>query len=145
MPGTAQRIDPHITSRFHVEIDGIAEAIFKECSGLEAQTEVMDYEEGGVNDHIHKLPGRTKFSNINLKRGVTDSNVLWEWYLDVIQGQIERKNMSIVLFDLQNSEVKRWNFERAYPIKWSGPGFKSEDNAVAIESLEIVHEGMTLG
>jgi len=142
---TAERIDPQITCQFHVEIDGIAEAAFMECSGLEVETEVLDFEEGGVNDRVHKLPGRTKFTNVSLKKGVTDSNELWEWYLKVTQGKVERKNMSIVLCDAQKVEVKRWNFERAYPIKWVGPGLKSEENAVAIEALDIVHEGMSLG
>ncbi len=142
---TGERVDPQISCQFHVEIDGIAEATFRECSGLEAQTEVMDYEEGGVNDHVHKLPGRTKFTNVSLKRGVTDSNALWEWYEKVIQGRIERKNISIILFDARSTEVKRWNFERAYPTKWSGPGLKSEENAVAIESMELTHEGMSVG
>jgi phage tail-like protein len=144
MPETGRRIDPFINSRFHVEIQGIQEAFFRECSGLEAETEVLSYEEGGVNDHPHKLPGRTKFPNVSLKRGMTDSKALWEWYSKVIDGKIERKNVSIVLYDQQGSEVKRWSFERAYPTKWVGPGIKSDENAVAIETLEMVHEGMKL-
>ncbi|MBL7208499.1 MAG: phage tail protein [Dehalococcoidia bacterium] len=145
MPETAKRVDPYITCRFHVEIDGIEEAAFGECSGLEAETEVLTYEQGGVNDHPDKLPGRTKFTNVSLKRGVTDSNALWEWYSKVIQGKVERKSFSIILYDPKGSEVKRWSFERAYPVKWSGPGLKSEENTVAIESLELTHEGMNLG
>jgi phage tail-like protein len=144
MPETGRRVDPYITSRFHVEIQGIQEAFFRECSGLEAETEVLSYEEGGMNDHPHKLPGRTKFPNVTLKRGMTDSKALWEWYSKVIDGKIERKNVSIVLYDQQGSEVKRWSFERAYPTKWVGPGIKSDENAVAIETLELVHEGMKL-
>lgn len=145
MPETARRLDPYINCRFHVEIEGVQEAFFRECSGLEAETEVLSYEEGGVNDHPHKLPGRTKFPNVSLKRGVTDSGALWEWYLKVVQGKIERKNISIVLYASEGSEVKRWSFERAYPIKWSGPGLSSEENAVAIETLELAHEGMKVG
>jgi phage tail-like protein len=144
MPETGRRIDPYINSRFHVEIQGIQEAFFRECSGLEAETEVLSYEEGGMNDHPHKLPGRTKFPNVSLKRGMTDSKTLWEWYSKVIDGKIERKNVSIVLYDQQGSEVKRWSFERAYPTKWVGPGIKSDENAIAIETLEMVHEGMKL-
>ena len=75
---------------------------------------------------------------------MTDSKTLWEWYSKVIDGKIERKNVSIVLYDQQGSEVKRWSFERAYPTKWVGPGIKSDENAVAIETLELVHEGMKL-
>lgn len=144
MPETGRRVDPYITSLFHVEIEGIDEAFFRECQGLEAETEVLSYEEGGVNDHPHKLPGRTKFPNVSLKRGVTDSSALWKWYSDVVQGKIERKNVSIVLYDTEASEVKRWSFDRAYPVKWVGPGLKAEENAVAVETLELVHEGMKL-
>jgi phage tail-like protein len=144
MPETAQRTDPYITSRFHVEIEGIDEAVFKECSGLEAETEIMSYEEGGVNDRPHKLPVRTKFPNLSLKRGVTDSSSLWDWYVKTVQGNIERKHMSVVLYDQAGSQVKRWSFERAYPVKWTGSGLKADENAIGIETLEIVHEGMTL-
>lgn len=145
MPATARRVDPYITCYFHVEIEGIAEAFFRECSGLEAEIEVLAYEQGGVNDHVEKLPGRIKFPNVVLKRGVTDSKTLWEWFSKGVQGKIERKNVSIILYDSKGSEVKRWSFERAYPTKWSGPGLKSDENAVAIETLEIAHEGMKLG
>lgn len=144
MPETGRRVDPYINSRFHVEIDGIQEAFFRECSGLEAETEVLSYEEGGMNDHPHKLPGRTKFPNVSLKRGLTTSKALWEWYSKVIDGNIARKNISIVLYDQQGSEVKRWSFGRAYPTKWVGPGIRSDENAVAVETLELVHEGMQL-
>jgi len=144
MPETARRTDPFINSRFHIEIEGINEAVFRECAGLEAETEILSYEEGGVNDHPHKLPGRTKFPNVSLKRGVTDSNALWEWYIKVIQGKLERKNVSIILYDQVGAEVKRWSFERAYPTKWVGPGLKADENVVAIETLELAHDGMRL-
>ncbi|OGO14515.1 MAG: phage tail protein [Chloroflexi bacterium RBG_16_48_7] len=138
------RVDPYVTCQFHIEIDGIAEAIFKECSGLEYETEVLSFEEGGVNDRVHKLPGRTKYSNLTLKKGMTQSPELWDWYSKVVKGKIERKNMSVVLYETMKGEVKRWNFESAYPIKWSGPTLKADESAISIETLEIVHEGMTL-
>jgi len=141
---TGTRVDPYVTYLFHVEIDGIAEAVFKECSGLEYETEVLSFEEGGVNDRVHKLPGRTKFSNLTLKKGMTQSSELWDWYMKVVQGKPERRNMSVVLFDPSQGEVKRWSFESAYPIKWSGPSLKAEESAIGIETLEIAHEGMTL-
>jgi phage tail-like protein len=145
MPAIARRDDPFITCLFHVEIEGIQEAFFRECGGLQAETEVFSYEEGGVNDHPHKLPGRTKFPNVSLKRGITNSSALWEWYTKVIQGKIERKNLSIVLYNSKGEEVKRWSFERAYPIKWTGSELKSDENSVAVETLELTHEGMKLG
>jgi len=145
MPETAKRVDPYITCYFSVEIEGIQEAFFRECSGLESEIEVLPYEEGGVNDHPHKLPGRAKFPNVTLKRGVTDSKDLWEWFSKGIQGQIKRKTVHIILCDAKGEEVRRWTFEGAYPIKWSGPSLNANENAVAIETLELAHEGMELG
>ena len=149
MPATARRVDPYITCYFKVEIKGIQEAFFRECSGLEGEIEVLSYEEGGVNDHPHKLPGRAKSPNVVLKRGMTDSNDLWQWFSDVTKGvtkgKIERRTVEIVLCDAKGSEVRRWTFYGAYPIKWTGPSLNSTENAVAIETLELAHEGMEGG
>src|SRR4030042_5308146 len=139
--GLGNTIDPYITCMFHVEIEGIEEAVFQGCSGLEAETEVMSFEEGGVNDRPHKLPGRTRFSNVSLKRVITESSALWDWYNKVMHGLVERKNMSIILYDAKANEVKRWSFDPAYPVKWSGPGLNANENTMGIETLEITHEG----
>lgn len=144
MPRTGERVDPYLTSKFHVEIQGIEQAAFRECSGLQVETEVFEYEEGGLNEYVHRLPGRTKVSNVTLKQGVTDSRELWDWYRDVVQGKIERKNFSVVQYDLKGNEVMRWTFVDAYPVKWSGPGFKADENAITIETLELAHRGMDL-
>jgi phage tail-like protein len=145
MPETARRVDPYITCYFGVEIDGIEEAVFRECSGLESEIEVLSYEEGGVNDHPHKLPGRAKFPNVILKRGVTDSKDLWEWFSGGIKGKIERKTVHIILCNAKGEEVRRWTFDGAYPIKWTGPSLNANENTLAIETLELAHEGMELG
>jgi phage tail-like protein len=141
-PGSS--VDPYITCLFHVEIEGIEEAVFQECTGLEAETEVMSFEEGGVNDRPHKLPGRTRFPNVSLKRGITESSALWDWYSKVMHGMVERKNMSVILYDTKANEVKRWSFDRAYPVKWSGSNLNANENLMGVETLEIVHEGMLL-
>ena len=142
MPGTGQRVDPLATLRFHVEITGIEEAAFSECSGLQAETEIFPYEEGGLNSTVHQLPGRSKFSNVTLKRGITNSNELWDWYHNVITGAVERKNVSIILYSCDYNEVMRWNLIDAFPVKWVGPNFVSSDNDVAVETLELAHEGI---
>lgn len=145
MAETGSRVDPYVTCYFSVEVEGIQEALFRECSGLEGEIEVFPYEEGGVNDHQHKLPGRAKFPNVVLKRGVTESKVLWEWFSSGLQGEIKRKTVHIVLCNAKGEEVRRWTFEGAYPVKWSGPSLNSNENAVAIETLELAHEGMLPG
>ena len=89
-----------------------------------------------------KLPGLTKYSNIVLRRGVTDDRELYDWHRRIVQGDIERKNGSVVLLDRRGQEVARWNFFRAWPSKWDGPDLNAEGSDVAIETLELAHEGV---
>ncbi len=133
---------PYLNFKFHVEIEGLIVAGFSEASGLQVETESEDYQEGGVNDHVHKLPKISKQSNISLKRGITDSDVLWNWHQDVVNGKIKRKNGRIILFDFQGNEKWRWTFEEAFPVRWSGPDFRADGSVVAVESLELVHHGI---
>jgi len=142
MAETGKRVDPLTTFSFFVEVEKIQQAAFSEFSGIQAEVEVFAYEEGGCNDYVHKLPGRTKFSNITLKRGLAETDDLWLWFQDVINGAVTRKNVSVVLYDAAHKEAKRWNFTRAYPVKWVGPAFKAGENAISIETLELAHEGM---
>ena len=139
---TGKRIDPFMNFNFLVEIDGITRASFKECSGLDASTEAVDYREGGDNSGVRKLPGKTTYSDITLKWGMTDSDELWSWRKSVIDGKIERKNGSIILLDAQGNEKIRWNFVAAWPSKWEGPTLDASANDVALETLTLVHEGL---
>jgi phage tail-like protein len=136
--------DPYLNYNFLVELDGIARAAFQECSGFDATTDVIEHREGGENTTPRKLPGMTKYSNIQLKYGLTDDAELYEWHRRIIRGEIERKNGSIVLLDRSGQEVARWNFFRAWPAKWVGPSLNAEGNDVAIETLELAHEGVEL-
>ena len=137
----ASRDDPYVGAHFFVEIDGVDHGGFTECTGLNVETEVTDYPEGGNNGFIHKLAGRTKFSNVTLKWGVTDSADLWDWYQAVSRGQIKRKDVSVVLYNSLQEEVRRWNLRDAFPVKWAGPAFNATAPAVAIETLELAHHG----
>ena len=148
---TAQRVDPFATCKFHVEIGEIKEAAFSECSGLEMATDVFEYQEGGLNEYSHKLPGRTKLSNVTLKRGFAKSNELYKWYLemeqDLLQGKsITRKQVTITLYSTSvQKELMRWTLQDAFPVKWIGPAFKAGEDATAIEILEFAHHGITPG
>src|SRR5262245_52571609 len=106
-------------SRFLIEARGITEGLFSECSGLQAETEIFEWEEGGLNEYRHRLPGRVKYTNLVLKRGVALKD-LWEWYLDTARGTITRKQLSIVLYSYQGEPEMRWNIDGALPIKWVG-------------------------
>jgi phage tail-like protein len=138
------RIDPFTTHSFSIEIGHIQHALFSEFSGLQAEVDVFPYPEGGCNDYVHKLPGRTKeSSNITLKRGVAYTDELWLWFEDVMNGSVTRKSVSVILYHAAHIPVKRWNFSNAFPVKWVGPAFKAGENAISIETLELAHEGMS--
>lgn len=137
---TGKRVDPYRNFSFLVEIDGITQAGFSDCSGFGASTDPMEYREGGDTKTVRKLPGLTKYTNITLKWGLTDSKELYNWYRDVVNGKIERKSGSIILLDLEGNEKVRWNFFDAWPTKWDGPDFTAKGNDVAIETLELAHE-----
>jgi phage tail-like protein len=144
MAQTGQRVDPFRNFNFLVELDGIAQASFTDCSGLSTTTEVIENREGGDNVTVRKLPGKTSYDNISLKWGLTSSTELWDWRQQIIDGKVVRKNGSIVVFDLDNStEVARWNFVRAWPTKWEGPTFSAKGNDIAIDTLVLAHEGLT--
>lgn len=137
---TGTRTDPYRGFNFLVEIDGITQAGFQEVSGLDANTDAVDYREGTDPNHVRKLTGLNTFSPITLKRGITDSDELWKWRQTVIDGKTQRRNGSIVLRDENGTDKIRWNFSEAWPSKWSGPAFNSTSTAIAIETLEITHE-----
>lgn len=145
MAPAGERTDPHLSFNFLVEIDALSRAAFQECSGLESNIEVVEYSEGGEITP-KKLPGRTKYSNIVLKRGVTNDRDLFDWYLRWAKGEADpvkdRVTGSIILLDRLGQEKVRWNFENAWPVKWEGPTFNAAGNDVAIETLEIAHEGI---
>lgn len=142
---TEKKIDPLMSFRFLVEIDGITTAHASEVSGLQIETETEPYEEGGVNDFVHQLPKRTKYQRITLKRGITERDELWGWYQEVISGQFKRKNGAIILMDITGQEKWRWNFQEAYPVKWTGPDLKADSNTVAFEAVELAHNGIKKG
>ena len=140
---TGGRHDPILSFNFAVEIDGVIVCGFSEVSGLQAEIEVQEYREGGLNEYIHKRSGPARYtSNLVLKRGIANSTELWTWYCNVLQGTTVRKSLAVVLMDSTGSEQRRWTFQNAYPVKWAGPDFKAQSSEVAIESLELAHEGL---
>ncbi len=144
MAQTGQLVDPYRNFNFLVQIDGITQAGFSECSGLSSTTEVVEYREGGDNTTVHKLPGKTAYGDITLKWGITDNLDLWNWRQQIIDGQVFRKHGTLILFDFDAStERARWNFIRAWPTKCELPSFSARGNEVAIETLVLAHEGLT--
>ena len=143
---TGDRHDPFPSFNFAVEISGLIVAAFSEASGLQAEIEVQEYREGGVNGYMHKRAGPARYpSNLTLKKGITDSTELWAWYCQVLQGTIQRKSLDVVLMDSAGTEQRRWTFQKAYPVKWAGPDLKAQSSEMAIESMELAHEGLVFG
>ena len=143
MAGTRERKDPYRGFNFKMELGGQIVAGFREASGLDSSQDPVEYREkaDGVSTS-RKLPGLNKHSNISLKRGVTDDAKLWEWWKKAMDGKVERMDGSIVLMDDAGEEQARWNFVAGWPTKWTGPSFNATSNEVAIETLEIAHEGI---
>jgi phage tail-like protein len=141
----AQR-DPLVGFHYAIEVQGVVTGYFTECSGVGSEHEVIEHkvvDEKG-RELIQKIPGRLKWQDITLKRGITDNMDIWDWRDTVVQGKVEdaRRNGSIVMFNQSLEEVARWNFQNAWPTKVSGPSMKSDSNEFGVEELVIAHEGL---
>ncbi|MPZ49086.1 MAG: phage tail protein [Dehalococcoidia bacterium] len=135
-----------VAPRFEVELGGSIVATFSECSGLGVTIQTEKLEEGGVNHTTRKLPGRTDFTNIVLKHGITHSTDLFDWLMRVMNGEKARQNVSIRVFGWEPSgsalaEMVSWQFSNAFPVKWTGPQLQATGNAIAVETLELAHDG----
>ena len=137
------RADPYQAFNFLIEIEGILAGGFSECSGLQVETETIEYREGGLNDYMHRFAGPTKYPPLILKHGLTQIDGLWAWHQDVAQGKIERRNGTIYLLDKQHIPVIWWDFKEAFPVKWTGPELRADSGNVAIESVELAHRGLS--
>ena len=143
MPETAVRVDPALAFRFEVKFDGLPAAGFSECTGLQADTEVMEYVEGGLNTNVHRLPTRTRHGNLTLKRGVVDAT-FWRWYDDLVRGLVSRRGGTLLIYAPNGVDTAaEWQIRNAFPAKWSGPDLSASQNSVAVETVEIAHEGLT--
>ena len=142
---TAERRDPYRSFNFQLEIDGVPLGAFSEASGLTAEGDAVDYREGvDVQQNVRKLTGLRKYSNITLKRGYTQDKSLWRWYGNIVNGQADRRDVTIVLLNEARQPVLRWHAESAWVNKIEGPSFKAAGNEIAMVSVELVHEGLTI-
>jgi phage tail-like protein len=144
MAETSSRNDPYSAFNFLVEIDGVTVAGFSECSGLSNETDAIEYREGKEDITVRKLPGLVKYSNITLKRGFTQSKELWQWRKQVLDGKTQRRSGTVTLLDEARKPALRWNFREGWPRKLDGPTLNAKTNEVAIETLEIIHEGLVV-
>ena len=141
----ANQQDPVVSAMFGIEFQGQVKGSFRECTGLGSENEVCEYKAcGEKGDLVNlKVPGRMKWNNITLKRGITADLDMWKWRQLVEQGKVDeaRKNGAIVMYGQDLQVVARWDFVRAWPSKLSGPTANAANNEIGIEELEITHEG----
>jgi phage tail-like protein len=142
---TGERVDPDRGFHVRVQIDNPDVAAYSEPSGRTFDVDPGEYREGtDLPLHVRKLTGLRKFANIALKRGITENQDLWDWYKEVLDGSVERRNGAVILLDEDRNEVLRWNFEGGWICKWEGPSMNATSNDVAIESIEICVERVEL-
>ena len=148
MPKPTSMLRETTTATFLFEVEGVEIGSFMEVSGLEVTVETEDVNEGGQNGFVHKLPGRMTWPNIVLKRGITESDNLLDW-LNKSSGdafadngnKVERSTAAITLVDQARKRIRSWEFDRAFPVKWTGPRFATGTDDAASEELEITHHG----
>lgn len=157
---TARRSDPVLNHNFVISlldtssasgllgsiamsaISDVALGGFNECSGLEMSLQVEEYKEGGNNGQLLKFPTRVTWSSITLKKGIGTSTALWDWHYGFVQGQGQRRDGVIVLLNDLKVPNNVWYFRRGLPLKYTGPSMNATQSNVAIESVEIAHEGI---
>jgi phage tail-like protein len=145
---SSRTVDPPFAGKFVFTVDDLTIGAFTEVSGLSVQIEVEELAEGGMNQYTHKLPGRMKWPNLVLKRGITNTDNLFAWFAkssgDGFAGEgnkLARKNGAITLLDAAGKPVRKWKFTGAYPVKWSGPRLAASSRDLAVEELEVCHHG----
>ena len=139
MPVKEQLSNPAIW--FDLVIQGKSIGYFTSVKGLTAEVETVSYNEGGNNEFVRRLPTRVKWPNLVLKRGMTDSKELQQWFHKSHQGP-ELTSVTLTMLNESGDRIRTWSFKNAFPVKWAGPDFDAAQNAVATETIEIAHEGM---
>ncbi|HXT98803.1 MAG TPA: phage tail protein [Polyangia bacterium] len=138
------RDDPYVGFTYLIQISGLTTAGFNEVSGLDAEVEPISYRNGDEDIVARKLPGLKKFPNIVLKRGIIGDLDMFTWIQNTMGGSVDRRDGAIILRDEARNPVLRWSFKRGWACKYTGPSLKGDSSAVAIESLEICHELLSI-
>lgn len=141
---SGRRLDPYMGYNFVVEIGGLLTGGFTTVSGLESSLQLQDYQEGGVNGYTHQFPSQISYPNLVLTHGITDLNTLWHWFNAAAEGVVLRLNGTVIMLDNARMPITWWNFKSAYPVRWVGPQLDASNaTTVAVEQLELVHQGVT--
>lgn len=129
--------------RFSVEIQGLDKPVgrFQGVSGLSHEFEIVEHQEGGLNDLKHKLPGQGSYPNLVLKSGYLTHPALEEWHRDFLKKRGPRCTVTVKLLDLAGEPVRSWSYARCWPVKWEGPSLDSGQAAIAVQTVELAHDG----
>jgi phage tail-like protein len=139
-PTHGRAADKAAALRFRITLGSEVVGFFQECSGFQVEYETLEWPEGGQNSFIHKLRGRAKYQNLVLKGGITNEKRLIDWFRKCAN-KTERANVTVELLAADLKPVRTFAFANGYPVKWTGPNMNASQNNVAIETLEIAHEG----
>jgi phage tail-like protein len=135
--------DPYRSYNFKLDISGVVEGHFTECTGLGVRVEAIKYREAGNNQLVRHIPGPVDYTPVTLRYGMTSSRELWDWLMKAVQGNVERKNVSIIMLDSQGqTETMRWNLLDAWPAEWQGAPLNATERSIAIESLTLVYDSI---
>jgi phage tail-like protein len=133
--------DPGLGLRFKVAIDGHELGNWQKCEGLNVEYDIQEYREGGQNGYVHRLPGRAKYENVRLTRPVDEDTMSVASWLASIQLRVVRGTAQISVLDPAGGEVAEWVLIEVFPARWTGPSLDVNGNQVAMETLELVHNG----
>ena len=146
MAESGKIVDPYRAYNFKLEIQGVTEGHFTECTGLGVTVSDIKYREGGVNQIVRRLPGQVDYADVTLRYGLTNSTELWSWFMTSVNGKVERRNVSVVMLNPDGvTEALRWNLISSWPSEWRGAPLDALAQEAAIESLKLVFEGLERG
>ena len=137
----AERTDPYLNFQFQLEIEGLIIGGFTQANGLQSEIETEAYREGGVNEYAHHLPTGAQHTNLTLKKGMVDHTLL-DWHLQAVNGRIQRKTVRVAILNMQGIDGPAWVVKAAFPVRWQGPELQADQNGVAVESIELAHQGI---
>jgi len=147
---TVLRPDPYPGHNFHLIVNGVTDegdavsCAFTEITGLETELHVIEYRNGNEDHTVRKIPGLKSQTNLVCKKGSTGHHQFWDWIKSALDGDVQRRDGSVILRDENQQDVMKWKFSRAWPCKYTGPTFNATNNEIAMESVEFCFEAIAL-
>jgi phage tail-like protein len=145
-PAAVQFAEPYRSYNFRLDINGVTQGHFTECSGPGVKVEALSYREAGNNQIVHRLPGRVQYADVTLKYGLSSSRELFDWLMNAVNGNVTRQNVTVTMLDSTGAaDVMHWDLINAWPAEWHGALLDALGHEVAIESITLVYEQIVRG